>query len=231
MIGINEAEKYESIIAQTFLFRGIDRETILFAVSHEKAKMLVFSKGTRVFSRNRYQKALGIVLEGSVEVSKGEGTHRVILNTLERGCLFGAATLFNDFEDYVNDITAREQTVVLLMEETLIKTLMQRDFRIVENYLYYLSGRIRYLNGKIEGFTVGSAESKLARFLLEQSDAEDRVKSGYSMKALAGVLNMSRASLYRGMDFLQDEGMIVRENRMIYIKDRDKLNRLKEREG
>lgn len=82
-----------------------------------------------------------------------------------------------------------------------------------------------YLNRKIMTFTAGSAERKLSVFLAE--NATDGVFTPTcSMSALANMLGIGRASLYRALDRLTDCGWIERRGKEIYVLDQDALAEL-----
>ena len=105
-----------------------------------------------------------VVLEGRVQVNKGA----LIMSVLEPGDLFGAAALFNDRADYATTLTARAPCRVLLLPQALVEELMVRFPEVGRNYVAYLSGRICFLSGKIDALTAGSAERKVAQYLLSR---------------------------------------------------------------
>ena len=143
-----------------------------------------------IYAPHAFRRCLGVVLEGRVQVNKGA----LIMSMLEPGDLFGAAALFNDRADYATTLTARAPCRVLLLPQALVEELMVRFPEVGRNYVAYLSGRICFLSGKIDALTAGSAERKVAQYLLSRLEGD-----GWSWTALppawpaAGV---SRASLY-----------------------------------
>lgn len=58
---------------------------------------------------------------------------------------------------------------------------MREDFRIAENYIRFLSGRIRFLNERIAGFTEDSAERRVADYFFQhrREDGPRRVAGEY----------------------------------------------------
>ena len=55
---------------------------------------------------------------------------------------------------------AQESTWVLLISEEALRSMMQMDFRVTENYLRYLTARIRFLSGRLDGFLPQSVETR-----------------------------------------------------------------------
>ena len=78
-------------------------------------------------------------------------------------------------------------TVLFLPQETLT-AFMKRDFRVAENYIRFLSDRLRFLNRRIAGFTGGAADRRLARYLLEHCGGDGAVSLPGSMVELAAAL-------------------------------------------
>ena len=82
------------------------------------------------------------------------------------------------------------------------------------NYLRYLSGRIRFLSGRLQSVTQAGAEGKLARYLL--ANAVDGAVN-ISATDLARQLGLSRASLYRAFDALEQANLIRRTGKTIEV--------------
>lgn len=206
-----------------FLFTGIpvgECEALMACLPPPRE----FSKGDGIYSCHDFQRALGVLLEGEAEVSRpcADG-HRVVMNRLKAGGIFGAAALFGDCSDYVTEIRAATTCRVLFIPQDQMLELMKRDFRLAENYIRFLSGRVRFLNEKIASFTDGQTDDRLRRYLLQNSDESGRVALPRSMVELAQTLNMGRSSLYRSLDALEAAGLIRREGKKLFICDRQRL--------
>lgn len=208
------------------LFDGADRAVLEDMVSDERAEPVRFERGQTIYDRTRFRRSLGILLAGKAEVLKRSAGHAVILNRLTAPGLFGAASLFVDGGEYVSEITALEPCTVLFVPQDLLTACMRRDFALVENYLCFLSERIRFLNGKIDSFTQSSAESRLAWYLLDISGQNEAFRLPVSLKNLANVLNLGRASLYRALEALTEAGLIERDGKRIRILDKAGLRSL-----
>jgi CRP-like cAMP-binding protein len=179
-----------------------------------------FQRNETIYSRTRFRRSLGILLTGKAEVRKSGSGDGALLTRLTAPGLFGAASLFVDGGEYVSEITALQPCSILFLPQDLLTECMRRDFILVENYLCFLSERVRFLNGKIDGFTQASAESRLAWYLLDISEGNEAADVPVSLKSLANVLNLGRASLYRALEALTEAGMIEREGKRIRILDK-----------
>ena len=91
----------------------------------------------------------------------------VLLRFLRAGDLFGIANLFSD-EASVSTVRAETDCSCLLLTENAVRYLLDTDAGFRENYIGFLSGRVRFLNKKIGYLTAGSAERRLALYLADR---------------------------------------------------------------
>lgn len=201
-----------ALLGQCPLLRGSSDVFLLEVSAAPGAELSRFAAGQEVYSPQKFRRCLGILLDGQLQVTKGTLT----VSCLEPGELFGAAALYSDAPEFATTITARRPSRCLLLDQRLMDTLLAEHAHIRENYLRYLTGRIRFLSGRIQSLAQSGAEGKLARYLL----ANGRTGSlTCSATDLAHRLGISRASLYRAFEALESSGLIVRTGKTITIPD------------
>ena len=167
-----------------------------------------------MYQPHRFSRKLGILLSGSVRVTRDA----LVISVLAPGDLFGAAALFNDRSDYATTLTAAAPCRVVLLEQELVSRLMDADTRVRHNYIRYLSGRIRFLRSKVQSLAASGADGKLARFLLSRlTPAEPELLCPAT--ELAQRLGISRASLYRAFEPLEVRGLITHKGRRLRVID------------
>lgn len=222
---MNGFEEYLDDIKKIVLFRDLEESSLHSLLSDARAEAQDFAPNEVIYDETNFRRSLGIILSGKTEVQTGGADHTVILNQLASPGFFGAAGLFQDEEEYVTRIVALENTRILFIPQDLLTDAMQRDFKLVESYLAFLSQRIRFLNRKISSFTQPLAENKLARYLLDIAREQNSlsITLPVSLQDVAKVLNLGRASLYRALDTLEESGIIARKNKRVTIQDKAAL--------
>ncbi len=227
MKAIHKQTKYCLLLSQSFLFNGIDYNTVREAFSSEDCSCLEFEPDEKIYTKNNFKKSIGIVLSGELKACKpGTDGTSLLLNTFFSGGVFGVAGLFNNAKHYVSEVAAVKRSRVLFLPQTLLHRLFEQNFMIAENYISYLSNRICFLNSRIDNFTGGSAECRLAAFLLSlsaQSENPLLFDLPCTVTQLANTLDVGRASLYRAMDALSGAQVIRRSGRKMTIVDLDRL--------
>lgn len=222
---LNETET--ELVLKTELFRGSPPSVLTRILAVSDCTAAVYEKNDVVYDKTSFSRSLGIVLEGRLRVTKENADKRpIVMSTLQKGAMFGAAALFNEEPEFATKITAIEHSRVLFLPQRLVKRMIEREPDIAENYVRYLSERILFLNRKIYFLTAGTAEQRLAGFLLDNLAVGEYSEMPMPMHRLADALNMSRASLYRAFDELAESGAVSKQGKLVCINNAELLKNL-----
>lgn len=194
------------------LLRGAPEQLADRLLSQSGCRTEDFPPGSQIYRPDRFRRCLGILLSGRVRVTKGDLT----VSQLEPGELFGAAALYNSAPDYATTLTAQAPCRCLLLEQDLLDRLLGEEPMLRRNYLAYLTGRIHFLSARLNSLAAGDTEGRLVRYLLANLSGG---QAACSATELAQRLGISRASLYRAFQDLEQAGLIRREGRAILIPD------------
>ncbi len=200
-----------------FLFHGFSQEEIEAMLSEPEITCRRYAAGEMILSPECGVSALMVLLKGSAVVEKRAGEGMLRMNELSVGSLFGLVCLFSDAQahKFPTSVTAKKSTETLIIPESALRRMMQKDFQLTENYIRYLTGRVHFLNERIEGLICPSAEERVLLYLTQH--AENGILT-QGITSLAQSSGMSRASLYRALYKLEQEGRIEREKRRITLK-------------
>ena len=190
------------------LFRGVSEELLQTLAGTEGASLVRFDPGV-VYSPWHFRRSLAVVLSGQLQVTKGA----LAVSVLGPGDLFGAAALYSDEPEFASTVTAKGPSRCLMLEQPLVDRLLAEHSQIRENYLRYLTGRIRFLSGRLQTLAQPGVEGKLVRYLLANGG------SSCPATELCQRLGVSRASLYRAFASLEDSGLITRKGKTITVID------------
>lgn len=163
---------------------------------------------------------LGVLLSGRAQVLGLAKEKKPVLNTLHSGDFFGAASLFGN-TCTITEIIATEACEAVLLDEKTVEQLLQNDYALTRNYIGFLTEKICLLNQKIAAFTAGSAEKKLARYLVSQCKGgaqNQTVILPVSLAKLSTMLDLGRASLYRAFDCLEQNGYLTHQSNRVNIR-------------
>ncbi|MBQ5810860.1 MAG: Crp/Fnr family transcriptional regulator [Clostridia bacterium] len=193
---------------ELFFLQGVEEATANdFLESLEEP--VVYSKGDIVCSPAMCGCGLGVLIKGKLEIKAGSNC--ASMRYMEPIDVFGAASLFGGGEYVSTLLAASESWVIYVSQEKLIE-LMGRSFRVAQNYINFLSEKVRFLNSRIENFTADCSSSALYEHLCRKADEKGRLLPPENMSKLARLLNMGRTSLYRAIEELETSGKLIRNS-------------------
>ena len=207
-------ESYCSVAAQTPLFLGISEETIGQILTGEGITVRHFERGEILCGRERFLQSVGFLVIGRASVMKGECD--MLMSVLHAGELFGAASLFDAGDRYVATITALESTWAVLIPEDRFRRILAKYPKVNENYLRYLTCRIRFLSDRIDGLAEGSTEDRVYRYICKNA-SNGVFAPEYSISRIGDALRISRTTLYRAIAVLEQEGKIRKDGRIFRL--------------
>ena len=139
------------LLQKSFLGQGVETEALEALLKAPGVETVRYEKGEGIYDRTHTKRSLGLVLSGEVEVTKPQGqAGTVLMNVLGPGQCFGAASMFQEYGFYVTDIHARKRSNILFLPQEALMQLFGQSRRAMANYLSFLTGRIFYLNRRID---------------------------------------------------------------------------------
>ena len=103
--------------------------------------------------------------------------------------------------------------------------LMQKDLRIMENFVTEISSAAYMLQQRLELFSYSGIAQKAAFWLLtrKRQTGKNKIRIPGSMTKWAMLMNVSRPSLHRELNRLEAEGILRYDPPMIEILNTDAL--------
>lgn len=185
-----------------------------------------FGTGETVFPAEQTNDALCVLWSGRARVfsRSADPAHATLLRTMEAGAVFGVHCVFNADMPPQSSIIADKPCRVLVVPSSLWERTLAAHPQTMANYIRFLTQRIEFLNQKVQYLTAGSAERRLALYLLSQIPQNDvATRLTISAVSLADLLDVGRASLYRAMDKLTADGHLTRDNHTYTLHNRETL--------
>lgn len=202
------------------LFKNMSERTENILLSLPEASCL---SGETADGDGGFSPRLGIVLCGRVNIfGRGSGK-KVLLNRIEKGNVFGAASVFFEHHENVSTVVAATRAKILFVPRETLSDILENDYNVASEYIKLLSEKIYFLNKRILSFTAKNADSALACFLLERANRGEPLS--FPMTRLASALDMGRTTLYRALDALTACGAILCDGKDIKILDKSILEK------
>ena len=203
------------------LFSGIPKSHFEKYFNEKNLSIGEFSPNILAYSSQSSDLKVAILLSGSARVYIGKGDEKAHIRTLNAGDIFGIANLYDDEEPFPTQIVTATYVKILFISGSDFKEFIESNPIATKNYISFLSKKIVYLNKKLAMLTAGSAEKRLAAHIYEHQ--VNGIFSVTSLSELANILQMGRASLYRGIDSLIENGLIKKSGKTFIVNDDENL--------
>ena len=216
------------LLVQSPVFAGLQPAQLKNIMEGTHFRLRQYPKNALVVSAGDPCVDLLVVLSGSVKGEMSDYTGKTIkIEDIEAPRPLASAFLFGKNNRFPVNVIANEQVSLLCISRPEFLKMLQKDQRILTNYLNSISSRAQFLSSRIKFLSFKTIRQKVAHYLLDL--AGDRlaiVELPLSQAQLAVFFGVTRPSLARAMGEMADEGLMEIQRRTIRILDKQKMNEL-----
>ena len=215
-----------SILEKSTMFSGIPAKELrddLEAVPHH---IQCYDKGETVFHSMEDASRIGIVLEGRVQAQKPfPNGSQINVSIRNPGEMIGPAAVFSRNQKYPCDVVSLEPSTIMMFRREDILLLLQKDIRIMRNFMTELATATYMLQQRLELLSYSGIAQKAAFYLLIQArqSGHNSVRIPDSVSNWAMIMNVSRSSLHRELKKLEADGIITYNPPTIVIHNSEAL--------
>ena len=215
-----------SVLEKSTLFSGVPAKELrddLEAVPHH---IQCYDKGEIVFHLMEDANRIGVVLEGRVQAQKPfPNGSQINVSIRNPGELIGPAAVFSRSQKYPCDVVSLEPVTIMMFRREDILLLLQKDLRIMKNYMSELATATYMLQQRLELLSYSGIAQKAAFYLLihTRQSGKNVIRIPDSVSNWAMIMNVSRSSLHRELKKLEAEGIISYDPPTIEIHDPERL--------
>ena len=215
-----------SVLEKSTLFSGVPAKELrddLEAVPHH---IQCYDKGEIVFHLMEDANRIGVVLEGRVQAQKPfPNGSQINVSIRNPGELIGPAAVFSRSQKYPCDVVSLEPVTIMMFRREDILLLLQKDIRIMKNFMAELATATYMLQQRLELLSYSGIAQKAAFYLLihTRQSGKNVIRIPDSVSNWAMIMNVSRSSLHRELKKLEAEGIISYDPPTVKIHDPERL--------
>lgn len=215
-----------TILKGSFLFSGLTESEIDKILNENPPNIRCFKRGELIYSSANGEGSVGFVLSGRCEIRLDRAEKgKTVLNILSDSDSFGVLSVFSD-DEFPTHIYATKNSEILFFTAEQIRHFVNNYSQISANLIKFLANRISFLNKKIATFSGNRVEDRLAAYLVNESERRGSLEFAFNCNKTAEEINAGRASVYRALASLEENGLITMSGKIIYIKDLKGLERI-----
>ena len=215
-----------SVLEKSTLFSGVPAKELrddLEAVPHH---IQCYDKDEIVFHLMEDANRIGVVLEGRVQAQKPfPNGSQINVSIRNPGELIGPAAVFSRSQKYPCDVVSLEPVTIMMFRREDILLLLQKDLRIMKNFMAELATATYMLQQRLELLSYSGIAQKAAFYLLinTRQSGKNVIRIPDSVSNWAMIMNVSRSSLHRELKKLEAEGIISYDPPTVKIHDPERL--------
>lgn len=218
-------KQYLEIIRKCPLFQNIEDFNVIPMLGCIGGYKKKFKKGEIIYREGDNIRAIGIVLQGQVELSKYDyNGNKSILATLDAPQMFGESFACADIKKIPMDVGALIDSEIMFVEvERILKTcshVCNFHNQMIANLLKAVATKNVLLNRKIEITSKRTTKEKLLTYLYLKSKEEGKKNFyiPYDRQSLADYLEVDRSGLSVEISKLCKEGIIENHKNYFVLK-------------
>ena len=215
-----------SVLEKSVLFTGVTAKELREILTTVPHRILSYGKEETICYSMEEATRIGLILDGSVQAQKlFPNGSQINVSVRRRGEMIGPAAAFARNQKYPCDIVSLEESTIMMFSREDVLLLMQKDIRIMRNFMAELATASYMLQQWLELLSYSGIAQKAAFYLLIKSrqsgKAEIRIPGSVTSWAMS--MNVSRPSLHRELRKLESEGIISYAPPVIKINDFEAL--------
>ena len=210
-------QKSMDILSTCPLFNGMSPMEIGHLLSQEGCRLVHYPAGSTLPS----ERGMMMLLTGSVLIEKQSADGRYLrMREVWPPQAINVSALLAQPPREVSRLSTPDGCRAVELSRALVTQALMEGGTFSVNLVEFLLGRVVFLNKKITALSGHTAASRLELYLAEnavQKDGVSQVQLPFSLSEFAEHLCVGRASLYRTLDAMEEQGRIRRKGRTIYL--------------
>lgn len=171
------------------------------------------------------------VISGNVKVHKHWGEKELILRFANRGAIFGHRGITTTTSIYPISATALEETGLCYVDIDFFKATLKVNHDFAYRLLMFYADELHVSERKMRALALMSVKSRLATAIIELNDQFGQTADGYinlalSRQDLAAFTGATYETVFRTINEMLSENLIVVSGKQIGIKDEVRLKEL-----
>lgn len=180
-----------------------------------------YPAGTMAALRGEEISSVMIMLSGSMrgEMIDISGRTMKIEDIIPPQAL-AAAFIYGTEARYPVTVTANADSELLVIDRAEYLSLMQKDKRVLANYLNVVCTRALFLSDRLRFLSFHTIKGKYAHYLASLPGySTGRVKVDKTQQELSEYFGVTRPSLARAVRGMEDDGLITVDRRNVVLRD------------
>lgn len=215
------------VLAASPIFRDLKPDDIEGILGGSLFQLKEYEKNTIIVQSGSICDHARIILEGKVAGEMMDLSGKVLkIEDMGPSKLIAPAFLYGKKRTYPVNVISIERSQIWQMHRDDFSRLLQKDLRLLDNFLNAISNRAQFLSDKIRFLSFPTLKAKLAFFFLQHAAGNEIFSLPMTHQQLSELFGVARPSLSREISLMKAEGYIESNRDMIRIVNKQGLKSL-----
>jgi CRP-like cAMP-binding protein len=222
-------EEQLTVLAESVVFKDLYVTMIADILNGALYQVRKFGKGEVIAQSGSPCTHARIVLTGKITGEMMDVSGKILkIEDIGPSKMIASAFLYGRRRTYPVNVIAMEPSLIWQMHRDDFSKLLQKDIRLLDNYLNEISNRAQFLSEKIRFLSFPTLRSKIAYLFIQYAAGENVFRLPMTHQQLSELFGVARPSLTREIRQMNNEGIILADRDLITIPDLSKLKELVE---
>ena len=198
-------------------FSAADMQAIAAVIGAERAPA-----GTVLMTQAAPMPFIGLIREGRVELSRRQGTRRVVLQVLREGDVFGDIPFLCEMPPPFSARTVTDVAYVRIEGDDLLR-IIQTNPSVCHRMMFSLASRLQRTQRRLLEVTKADLRTQIVALLLDETEDRQTVVS-LSQRTIAEMLGASRQRVNQILRGLERQGTVSLSYGRVDVLDRTALS-------
>ncbi|MDF1572646.1 MAG: Crp/Fnr family transcriptional regulator [Bacteroidales bacterium] len=213
-------QEHLHILSQSAIFAGLPGPEIGTVLQGAHYQLRNYERGKVIAQSGTPCDHIRIVLEGKVAGEMMDLSGKILkIEDLYPSKMIAPAFLYGRRRNYPVNVVASEDTLIWQMHRDDFSKLLQKELRLLNNYLNAISNRAQFLSEKIRILSFPTLRAKLAFLFLRHAGDDKVFKLPMTHQQLSELFGVARPSVSREIRLMNNEGLIGADRDLITIRD------------
>jgi len=215
-------------LSRSPVFKGIPAADIKELLNRVEHRFITYKKGKTIASRGDKCEKLMVIVNGSVRGEMIDFNGKAIeVETIHAPRPIAPGFIFGNNNFFPVDVVADQDITLLSMPKPSLIQLIQLNKTVLQNYLDIISNRAYFLSERLWFMSFKTIKEKFAHYIFSLlRPGENRIALPKSQQQLSEFFGVSRPSLARVINEMEEAQVIEHHRREIIIKNPDKLKEM-----
>jgi len=217
---MNIIQEHLQVLSQSAVFAGLPAPEIATVLQGVHYQLRNYESGKLIAQSGTPCDHIRIIMEGKVAGEMMDLTGKILkIEDLYPSKMIAPAFLFGRRRNYPVNVIASDDTLIWQMHRDDFSKLLQKELRLLNNYLNAISNRAQFLSEKIRILSFPTLRAKLAFLFLRHAGDEQVFRLPMTHQQLSELFGVARPSVSREIRMMNNEGLISADRDLITVLD------------